>query len=78
MWTCSWAVKNSHIEVLRWAREHGALWGPATRDRAAAKLGYTDDLGNDVSVLGIGTFWVDGEEFSSDVSSDEDDQNAEF
>ena len=41
-------------------------------DRAAAKLGYTDDLGNDVSVLGIGTFWVDGEEFSSDVSSDED------
>ena len=76
MWTCYWAVKNSHVEVLRWAREHGALWGPATRDRAAAKLGYTDDLGNTYYPLWMGI--ESGDEFSSDVSSDEDDQNAEF
>ena len=32
--------------MLRWARENGAPWDTWTRDRAAAELGYTDDLGN--------------------------------
>ena len=32
--------------MVRWARENGAPWRAATRDRAAAELGYTDDLGN--------------------------------
>ena len=44
--TCHWAVEQVHVEVLRWARENGCQWGAATRDRAAAELGYTDDLGN--------------------------------
>ena len=32
--------------MLRWARENGCPWTAATRDWAAAKLGYTDDFGN--------------------------------
>ena len=44
--TCKWAVNKGHVEVLRWARENGCPWGAATRDRAAAELGYTDDFGN--------------------------------
>ena len=32
--------------MLRWARENGCPWIAQTRDRAAAELGYTDDLGN--------------------------------
>ena len=35
-----------HLETLRWARENGCPWDAATREQAAAKLGYTDDLGN--------------------------------
>ena len=42
--TCYWAVKQGHVEVLRWLRENGAPWTAATRDEAAAELGYTDDL----------------------------------
>ena len=34
------------MELLRWARENGCPWTASTRDEAAAKLGYTDDLGN--------------------------------
>ena len=34
------------MEVLRWARENGCPWRAYVRDRAAAELGYTDDLGN--------------------------------
>ena len=34
------------MEVLRWARENGCSWHAGTRDKAAAKLGYTDDFGN--------------------------------
>ena len=34
------------METLRWAREHGCPWKAATRDRAAANLGYTDNYGN--------------------------------
>ena len=44
--TCYYAVDSGHVEVLRWARENGCMWTAPTRDRAAAKLGYTDDLGN--------------------------------
>ena len=45
-WTCYMAVEYGHLETLRWARENGCPWRASTRDRAAAKLGYTDDLGN--------------------------------
>ena len=45
-WMCYLAVDQGHVEVLRWARENGCEWDAATRDRAAAELGYTDDLGN--------------------------------
>ena len=45
-WVCLDAVDNSHVEVLRWARENGCPWRASHRDQAAAKLGYTDDLGN--------------------------------
>ena len=45
-WTCFLAVKHGRVEVLRWVRENGAPWDAATRDRAAQKLGYTDDFGN--------------------------------
>ena len=44
--TCYHAVDRGHVEVLRWARENGCPWIAATRDLAAMKLGYTDDLGN--------------------------------
>ena len=44
--TCYQAVDKGHVEVLRWARANGCEWDAATRDRAAAELGYTDDLGN--------------------------------
>ena len=43
---CCNAAIRGHVEVLRWARENGCQWNAATRDRAAAELGYTDDLGN--------------------------------
>ena len=35
---------NVHVEVLRW--ENGCNWDAATRDEAAAELGYTDSFGN--------------------------------
>ena len=44
--TCHDAVHYGHVEVLRWARENGCPWTSWTRNQAAAKLGYTDDLGN--------------------------------
>ena len=44
--TCEAAVDNGRVEVLRWARENGCPLDPVTRDFAAQKLGYTDDLGN--------------------------------
>ena len=44
--TVSFAVQNGHVEVLRWARENGCPWHAVDRDRAAAELGYTDNLGN--------------------------------
>ena len=50
--TCSQAVIHGHVEVLRWARENGCPWTTNTRDRAAAKLGYTDDFGNLVDFSG--------------------------
>ena len=45
-WTCLYAVEQGHVEVLRWARENGCSWHAGTRDKAAAKLRYTDDFGN--------------------------------
>ena len=48
--TCKHAIKQGHVEVLRWARENGAPWDAWIRDEAAQKLGYTDDLGNLVYV----------------------------
>ena len=44
--TCEYAVEGGDVEVLRWARENGCEWDAATRDRAAAELGYTDGFGN--------------------------------
>ena len=43
------------VEVLRWARENGCEWNAEARDRAAAKLGYTDDFGN-LESLQVGFF----------------------
>merc|ERR1711924_577511 len=44
--TCIGAVDQGHVEVLRWARENGCEWDAYARDKAAEKLGYTDNLGN--------------------------------
>ena len=43
---CYIAVDRGNVEMLRWARENGAPWDAETWDRAAEKLGYTDDFGN--------------------------------
>ena len=43
---CSQAVESGHVEVLRWVRANGCPWYASDRDRAAAELGYTDNLGN--------------------------------
>ena len=45
-WTCSQAVDRGRVEMLRWVRENGCPWTAGTEGRAAAELGYTDDLGN--------------------------------
>jgi hypothetical protein len=37
------AVECEHLDVLKWAREHGCPWHAATRDEAA-KQGYSDTL----------------------------------
>ena len=50
--TCFDAVDRGHVEVLRWARANGCPWNAFVRDRAAAKLGYTDDFGNLVDSWG--------------------------
>ena len=50
--TCQFAVRHGHVEVLRWARENGCPWTASTRDRAATKFGYTDDLSNLVAEPG--------------------------
>ena len=46
--SCVWPRPdpNGPVEVLRWARKNGCEWDIETRDRAAAKLGYTDNFGN--------------------------------
>ena len=43
---CYQAVEQGHVNVLRWARKNGAPWTAWAWDKAAAELGYTDDLGN--------------------------------
>ena len=45
-WVCHQATEFGHPEVLRWARENGCPWDPRTRDKAAARYGYTDNFGN--------------------------------
>ena len=45
-WTCYNAINQGHVEMLRWVRANGCPWYASERDRAAAKLGYTDNLGN--------------------------------
>ena len=44
--TCDFAQFFGQVETLRWAHENGAPWTAATWDRAAQKLGYTDDFVN--------------------------------
>ena len=44
--TCGYTLNRGRVEVLRWLREKGCPWYASTRDRAAAELGYTDNLGN--------------------------------
>ena len=51
--TCKHAIKQGHVEVLRWARENGCEWTNYDRDRAAAGLGYTDDFGNHLWMVTI-------------------------
>jgi len=41
--TCSFAATNEHLDVLKWAREHGCPWTAATRDKAVT-MGYSDNL----------------------------------
>ena len=62
-YTCYWAVDQGHVKVLRWLRGNGCPWSAGTRERAATKLGYTDDFGNLV-------IWSDDDEYS-DEHSDE-------
>ena len=61
--TCHVAVDSGHVEVLRWARENGCPWTAYDRDRAAEKLGYTDDLGNleEEEEWSEDEFWSDDE-----------------
>ena len=65
--TCYAAVDQGHVEVLRWLRENGCPWMAEIRDKAAAELGYTDDLGNllvlrqatvGTPVTGIYSYWT--------------------
>ena len=50
--SCS-SVHQVNVETLRWvARENGCPWRAHVRDRAAVKLGYTDDFGNLVDHFG--------------------------
>ena len=55
-WTCSEAVNRGHVNVLRWVRENGCPWHWEIRDKAASRLGYTDDLGNVGYTGDFGTF----------------------
>ena len=66
---CIYANHHGHVGVLRWARENGCPWLAATRDRAARKLGYTDNFGNLVDHDG-NPVQSDGE-FSDDYSDEE-------
>ena len=34
-YTCEWAAKGGHLEVLRWAREHHCPWDARTAIQAA-------------------------------------------
>ena len=40
-WTCAYAAKGGHLEMLKWAREKGCPWSRKTRKCAASK-GYVE------------------------------------
>ena len=42
-WTCSYAAKNGHLHVLKWARENDCEWDFQTC-RYAAQNGHLDVL----------------------------------
>ena len=63
--TCNAAAEFGHLATLRWARENGCPWHPVTRDRAAAELGYTDDLG---------TLWEEEEESDDEYGYEDSDE----
>ena len=67
--TCHYAVDKGHMEVLRWVRANGCPWYAWTRDEAAIKLGYTDDLGNLVDHWGNPI--PSDDEYSDEDSDDE-------
>ena len=71
-WTCHYALINGHVEILRWARENGCEWRVEDRDKAAAELGYTDDLGNLVDD------YSDDEEFHDDEESDDEESDDDY
>ena len=52
------------LEVLRWLRANGCPWTVAARERAAAELGYTDNLGKPVDES-------DEDEYSDEYEYDE-------
>ena len=45
-WVCTQAAFYGNVETLRWARENGCPWDHATKAKAAARFGYTDNFGN--------------------------------
>ena len=51
-WMCYHAIDKGHLGVLRWARENGCPMRAVDWDKAAAELGYTDNLGNLVNDWG--------------------------
>ena len=40
------AARSGNLELVQWLRGEGCPWTGATRNVAAKKFGYTDDLGN--------------------------------
>ena len=50
---CRDAIRYDRVEVLRWVRRNGCPWTALVRDRAAANLGYKDNLGNLVDRYGV-------------------------
>ena len=60
--------------MLRWARENGCPWIAETRDRAAAELGYTDDLGNLVDGVSDNEYSDDEYDYSDEYSYEDSEE----